>query len=475
MTPSFERPNLSSMGLPSPASGVPAAAPDAPHARIVLAIGSLGFFLITLDISIVNVALASITRDLGGGTPGQQWTIDGYTLLFACLLLFAGNLADRIGAKKALGLGILAFALASAACAAAPGIGALIAARCVQGAAAAVMLPASMALIREAFPDTRRRARALGVWAVGGAVAALVGQPLGGAITTVDWRLVFTINLPVCAGMLLCLLWVSPSPSRPARFDWAGQVLAILALAGLVYGLIEGGHSGFTSTPVILTLAAAVAGIAAFLAVQARGDHPMMPLGLFGSKGFRIALSVGFAFMIGNYGNVFITSLFLQQHLGLSPLRAGLVFIPSAFFAIAGNLASGPVTNRFGPRLPVVGGQLSMVVGLVALLATANLGSPLLVTVCIIPVGAGGSLAMPAVTGLVLDGVAPEQAGTASAVFNTFRQVGGAVAIAVFGALIADPKTFLPGMRASLAIAAVLLFTTALISLQVRSGRSSPA
>jgi DHA2 family methylenomycin A resistance protein-like MFS transporter len=464
---------LSNTSLPSPASGTSATAPDAPHARIVLTVGSLGFFLITLDISIVNVALPNITRELGGGTSGQQWTIDGYTLLFASLLLFAGNLTDRIGAKKALSLGIVAFTLASAACAAAPSIGTLIAARCLQGAGAAVMLPASMALIREAFPDTRRRARALGVWAVGGAVAALVGQPLGGALTTLDWRWVFTINLPVGIGMVLFLLTVAASPTRPARFDWAGQVLAIVALAGLVYGLIEGGHSGFASPTVVLTLVVAAAATVAFVIVQARTDHPMMPLELFGSKGFRIALSVGFAFMVGNYGNVFTTSLFLQQYLGLSPLHAGLVYIPSACLAIAGNLASGPVTNRFGPRVPVVAGQLLMVIGLVALLATAHLRSVLLVAVCVIPIGAGGALAMPAVTGVVLDGVTPRQAGTASAVFNTFRQVGGAVAIAVFGSLIAGSKTFLPGLRASLAIAAILLFITALASLRVRTQQTA--
>jgi DHA2 family methylenomycin A resistance protein-like MFS transporter len=201
----------------------------------------------------------------------------------------------------------------------------------------------------------------------------------------------------------------------------------------------------------------------------------MMPLELFTSKGFRIALSVGFAFMVGNYGNVFTTSLFLQQYLGLSPLRAGLVYLPSAVFAIAGNLVSGPITNRFGPRLPVVAGQVSMVIGLVALLATVHLRSVLLVAVCVIPIGAGGSLAMPAVTGVVLDGVDPGQAGTASAVFNTFRQVGGAVAIAVFGSLIAASPAFLPGMRASLAIAAALLFITALISLQVRGKAAASA
>jgi DHA2 family methylenomycin A resistance protein-like MFS transporter len=435
--------------------------------RTVLAVGSLGFFLITLDISIVNVALPNITRELGGGTTGQQWTIDGYTLLFASLLLFAGNLADRAGAKKALTLGIVTFTLASAACAAAPGIGVLVAARCVQGAGAAVMLPATMALIREAFPDTGRRARALGVWAVGGAVAALVGQPLGGLLTTADWRLVFTINLPVGVGMIVFLLTVARSPTRPARFDWAGQVLAIVALAALVYGLIEGGPARFA-------LVLAVAATTAFLIVQARGDHPMMPLGLFRSKGFQIALAVGFAFMVGNYGNVFVISLFLQQYLGLSPLHAGLVYIPSAIFAITANLVSGPITNRFGPRLPVVAGQVFMVIGLVGLLATVHLKSVPLVALCVIPIGGGGALAMPAVTGVVLDGVDPHQAGTASAVFNTFRQVGGAVAIAVFGSLIAGSPAFLPGARASLAIAAALLLITALAGLRVRT-RPTPS
>ena len=447
-----------------PATSAPA--PAAPHARTVLTVGSLGFFLITLDISIVNVALPNITRELGGGTAGQQWTIDGYTLLFASLLLFAGNLADRAGAKKALLLGIVAFTLASGACAAAPGIGVLVAARCLQGAGAAVMLPASMALIREAFPDTRQRASALGVWAVGGAVAALIGQPLGGLLTTFDWRLVFIINLPVGVGMVLFLLVVARSPTRPARFDWAGQVLAVVALSALVYGLIEHGPARFA---VILAVAAG----AGFLIVQARGDHPMMPLGLFRSAGFRIALAVGFAFMVGNYGNVFVTSLFLQQYLGLAPLQAGLVYLPAGFFAVTANLASGRIVNRFGPRLPVVAGQLSMVIGLVALLATVGLKSVALVALCVIPIGAGGALAMPAVTGVVLDGVDPDQAGTASAVFNTFRQVGGAVAIAVFGTLLAGSTSFLPGVRASLAIAAVLLLITTAISLRVRSRPAS--
>lgn len=434
----------------------------------MLAVGSLGFFLITLDISIVNVALARISDELGGGATAQQWIIDGYTLLFASLLLFAGTLSDRIGAKRSLVLGTALFLLASAACAAAPTAALLVAARCAQGAAAAVMLPASMALIREAYPDPRSRSKALGVWAVGGAVAGLVGQPLGGLLTTLDWRWVFTINLPVCALMVAFLALVGRSPTRPVRFDAVGQVLAVVALTGLVYGLIEGGHAGFTAPVVLATLTGAVLGLVAFVVVQARGSHPMVPLSLFRARGFRIALPIGFAFMVGNFGNVFVVSLYLQQHLGMSPLAAGLLFLPSAAFAVVGNLTSGLVANRLGPRLPVVGGQLLMVAGLVGLVLAARASAPVwVVAAALVPIGAGGSLAMPVVTGVVLQGVPAERAGAASAVFNTFRQVGGAVAIAVFGALLALPGGFVAGMSISLVVAAVLLTLTALSALRI--------
>ena len=295
-----------------------------------------------------------------------------------------------------------------------------------------------MALIREAYPDSRRRAQALGIWAVGGAVAGAVGPLLGGLLTTIDWRLAFGINLPVCAGMLVLLRYVSHSPRRPAPFDWAGQALALITLGALIFGLIHGGAVGFVDPSVIIVLAVAAVGLVGFLAVEARARHPMMPLPLFHSAGLRIALAVGFAFMAGWFGTVFYVSLFLQQHLGLTPLRAGLVFLPAALFSVIGNVASGRLRNRYGPRAPAVAGQLSMVIGLVALLLTAPLGSPALTSVLLILIGPGGSVAMPVMTSVVLDSVTPERAGVASAVFNTFRQVGGAVAVAVFGALLAN-------------------------------------
>jgi DHA2 family methylenomycin A resistance protein-like MFS transporter len=425
-------------------------------------IATLGFFLITLDILIVNVALTRIGLELGGGTAAQQWVIDAYTLAFATLLLLAGNLADRFGARRTIGIGIAGFTATSLLCALAPTMPGLIAARCAQGAAAALMLPASMALIREAFPDVGRRARALGIWAVGGAVATAAGPLLGGLLTTIDWRGVFWLNLPVGAAMLLLLPGVTRSVPRPAAFDWAGQVLGSIALAALIFGLIHGGAVGFGTGEVIATLALAVAAAIGFVVVERRVAHPMLPPDLLGGYGMRVAMTAGFTFMVGWYGTVFLVSLYLQQERGLSPLAAGLAFLPSAIVSIFGNLGSGVLTQRFGARFPAMAGQLSMAVGLVALMLTAGTGNPALIAALVVLIGGGGSIAMPQITGLVLAGVPPERAGIASGIFNTFRQVGGAVAIAIFGALVAAPSGFLPGMRVSLGLAAAALLVTGL-------------
>jgi DHA2 family methylenomycin A resistance protein-like MFS transporter len=235
--------------------------------------------------------------------------------------------------------------------------------------------------------------------------------------------------------------------------------------------LIEGGARGFSTPWVIGVLVLAGASLVAFVVVEGRVAHPMMPLTLFSSAGMRIAVVVGFAFLAAWFGTVFVGSLYLQQHLELSPLQTGLVFLPSAVLSVVGNLISGPVTNRFGARVPVLAGLVSMVVGLTLMALTAPVGSPWLTALVIVPIGAGGSLAMPPTTGLVLASVTPERAGGASAVFNTFRQVGGALAIAVFGALIAEPTRFLAGMQTSLAIAAALVLAAAAVAAGIRPAR----
>jgi MFS transporter, DHA2 family, methylenomycin A resistance protein len=198
-----------------------------------LAAAVVGFFMITVDAVVVNVALPSIGSELGGGITGLQWVVDGYTLMFAALLLSAGSLSDRIGARRAFGAGLMVFAAASVACGLAPVIGVLVTARFAQGAGAAVMMPSSMALIGQAYPDPVRRARAIAVWAMGGAVASSCGPLLGGVLTQVTWRLIFFINVPAGVVALLLLTRVMPSPRRPAPFDWAGQITAVMAMSGL--------------------------------------------------------------------------------------------------------------------------------------------------------------------------------------------------------------------------------------------------
>ncbi|MFT4228331.1 MFS transporter [Micropruina sp.] len=455
-----------------PSQGQTDPAPDS-GSGATLILASLGFFLITLDVSIVNLALPSIGRSLGGGTSTQQWVLDGYTLFFAALLLCLGNLSDRIGAKRAYVLGIALFGVASLLCAVAPSVVALIVARCLQGMTAALMLPPSMTLIREAFPEVRSRAKALGVWAAGGAVASAAGPVLGGVLSGWDWRLIFAVNVPVCAGMLALALRVRRSPRAAVPFDWAGQVLALVALGSIIYALIEGGVIGYADPMIVGLLVLGVAALAAFIWVQARVAHPMMPLDLFRSGAMRVAMFGGFTFIFAWFGSVFVASLYLQQQLHLAPALAGLVFLPSAVLAFFGNLFSGPLANRFGPRFPVVLGMTSLVVGLGALALLAPSGSVIAAGICLILIGCGGSVAMPPLAGVVLEYAPDGQAGVASAVSNTFRQIGGALAVALFGVLVASDVGFLVGMQLSLGVGALLALVCLVVSTTLAGARRS--
>jgi MFS transporter, DHA2 family, methylenomycin A resistance protein len=440
-----------------------------------LAAALLGFLVITLDDLVVNVALPVIGHDLGGGMTGLQWVVDGYTLLFAALLLSAGALSDRIGARRAFGGGLALFVAASAACGLAPSLGVLVAARLVQGAGAAVTMPASLALVRQAYPDPVKRARAIAVWAMGGAVASAAGTVAGGAATLLSWRMIFLINLPVVAVALLLLDRTARSPRRAVPFDWSGQAAAVLAMGALTYGAIEAGAAGFAAPRVLGALTVAVVALAVFLAAEAHGTHPMMPLDLFRSRTVVISVSVGFAFMVGFYGLIFLVSLYFQELRGLSVLDTGLAFLPMTALVAFLNPAAARLAERVGARVAIVAGQVLMVVGLLAL-GLVPAGTPTwLLAVLMFPVGLGGPLAIPPVTALLLDSVPPERAGTASAVLNTFRQVGGALAVAVFGALLAHHTTFLHGLRVSLLSAALLLLATAASSLLLRPTSAVPA
>jgi EmrB/QacA subfamily drug resistance transporter len=417
--------------------------------------------VVTLDATVVNVALPSVRADFGSGISGVQWVVDGYTLMFAALLLSAGALSDRIGARRAFGAGVLGFVAASATCGFAPSLGMLVAARLVQGAAAAVMMPSSMALIGQAFPNPVRRARAIGMWAMGGAAASSAGPVTGGLLTLASWRLIFFINVPAGAAALILLARTSPSPRRWAPFDWAGQATAVLAMGGLTYGAIEAGAAGLGAPRVLAAFAVAVAGLAVFLAVQARGAHPMVPPDLFRSRTMVIANVVGFAFVLGYYGLPFLMSLYLQQLRGLSALGAGAAFLPMMLIGAILTPFSARLAEKLGARALIITGLILMTAGLAAIAVTAPYMPVPGLALLMILTGLGGPLVMPPMTAVLLNSVPPHRAGTASGIFNTSRQVGGALAIAVFGALLASQAGFLAGLRTGLLIAAAVALTAA--------------
>jgi EmrB/QacA subfamily drug resistance transporter len=415
----------------------------------------LGFFVVTLDAVIVNVALPDIGADLGGGIAGLQWVVDGYTLLFAAFLLSAGSLTDRIGAKRAFGLGVAGFVVASVACGLAPSLATLVTFRFVQGAAAAVVMPSSMALIGQAYPDAVKRARAVAVWAMGGAVASSAGPVLGGLLTLASWRWIFLVNVPVGAVALVLLAKAARSLRRPVPFDWAGQVTSVVAMAALTFGAIEAGQSGFTDPWVVAAFAVAVLALAAFVAVQARVAHPMMPLDLFRSRVVAAAVVIGFAFMVGYYGMPFVMSLLLQHH-GLSPLGTGVVFLPMMLVGLVLTPLVPRVVERTGARVVVVTGLAAMTAGLIGLALLPGTAPTEVVAAVMVLVGLGGPTVIPPVIAVLLGAVPGHRAGTASGVLNTSRQLGGALAVAVFGALLAAPAGIEAGMRLSLLLAATV-------------------
>lgn len=441
--------------------------------RASLAVAMLGFFVVALDAQIVNVALPAIRNDFGGGLAGLQWVVTGYTLMFSALQLFAGTFSDRVGARSAYGVGMILFTAASAACAVSPGLAALVTGRILQGIGAALITPASLALIREAYQDAVQRGRAIVYWGLGGSVAAAAGPVLGGVLAEIDWRVIFLVNLPVGALALLVLARVARSPRRPRPFDWAGQVTAVLALASLTYGIIEGAATGYGSTEILAVFALGAVSLAVFMAVQVKARAPMLPLDIFSSRTVSTTLGVALATMAAFYGVVFLQSLYFQQQRGATALETGLLFLPMTALVALLNPLVARLMARFGQVAMIVAGQLLMALGLAGLCLLPADSPVLLVALVMVPVGVGGSFTVPPIIALVMDQVPVERGGTASGVVNTARQVGGSLGVAIFGAVLAG-QGFMDGLRASLGWTALILLILVFASLRLhRSNRNS--
>ncbi|WP_411978040.1 MFS transporter [Streptomyces phaeochromogenes] len=435
---------------------------------MALAAVLIGFFTIMVDAMIVNVALPSIGRGFGSGMTGLQWVVDGYTLAFAALLLSAGAISDRIGARKAFAVGLGLFVAASAVCGIAPNLGVLVAARLVQGAGAAMVVPASLALLRETFPDPAARAKAIALWGVSGSVGAAAGPVAGGLLTVIDWRMIFFVNVPVGAVALLLLRRAQPSPRQEAPFDWTGQVAAVAAMGALTYAVIEAGADGFGTARVLGAFAVAVVAAVVYFVAQARGRHPMTPLPLLRSRTMSLSAAIGFALNVGFYGMIFLLGLYLQQVHGLSALATGVGFLPMTVLTSFMGPVAARLATRFGARIPVLIGQILMAVGLLAMVAVPA-GAPVwLSVVLMVPVGAGGAMAVTALVALLLENVPAERAGVASGVLNAARQLGGALAVAAFGAMVADRAGFVSGLHTSLLIAAAVVAVSIVATVLLR-------
>lgn len=444
--------------------------PSQGHGPIFLTVfaASFGFALIQLDVTIVNVALPRIGAELHAPVTLLQWVVDSYALCFAALLLSAGFLGDRFGARKVYQGGLILFGLASVACGLAPSAPFLIAARALQGVGAAAMLPTSLALLNHVSGhDGKLRAKAVGWWTAAGSITIAAGPIVGGLLLgAAGWRSIFLVNLPICILAALQTLRVEETEAKAqGGFDIPGQILAILALAALTAAVIEAKPLGVTS---LFTLGLAAIGIAAtvgFLLVEAQSTHPMLPLGLFKHSTFSVAVAYGVIANLTYYGIIFVLSLYLQNALGYGPVQAGLAYLPltATFFIV--NIFSGWWTGHSGSRQPMVIGALIDAAGF-ALLLLLGAESPyvaMLPAFALLPAGMG--LGVPAMTSAVLASVEKRMSGLAAGVLNAARQAGGAVGVALFGALGGEQGAgIVAGLHQSSAIAVALLVVAALIA-----------
>jgi len=443
---------------------------------LTLAAMSLGFGVVQLDVTIVNTALNAIGSGFGGGMSALQWVVNAYTIGFAALILTAGALGDRFDAKRMFIGGFALFTLASSACAVAPSLHLLIAARAAQGVAAATLVPNSLALLNHAYPEANARGRAVGVWAAGASVALTAGPLAGGVlIALVGWRAIFLVNVPVgLVGLSLTWRFAGETPTAgDRRLDLPGQAAAILALGILAGAMIEGGKLGWRNALVLGGLAAAGVLAALFVLQERRAVQPMLPLQLFKRKAFASATLIGVLANTAFYGLIFVLSLYFQQIDGLSPFQTGLAFTPMLGVVLPVNLLAPRLSERLGAPGVIAIGALIASAGALGLLV-AHSGTPY-AWLCaqLVALGGGLGLLVPPMTAMLLGSVDRSYSGIASGVLNSARQTGSVVGVALFGAFVASGLDFAAGMKASLAIAAGLLVASAGVAILGRERRQS--
>ncbi len=456
------------------------------NAKWVLALTAAAAIMVTLDLLVVAAALSTIRLDLGASAEQLQWTVTAYGLVFAVLLMTGAALGDRFGRRRVFMLGLGLFAAASAACALAPGIEWLVAARAVQGAGAALVMPLAVALLTASVP-AGRRGRTLGTFEALTGIATIAGPPVGGLMAQAfGWQWIFWINVPIALVVIpLVARHVQESRGTDTALDLRGLVLVTGGVFGLVWGLVRGNPAGWDSASVIVPLVAGAGLLAAFVAWELRADQPMLPMGLFRKRAFSAGTVASVFLFAALYGSVFFLAQFMNTGLGHGPLAAGLLLVPWTATTIFASPLAGALADRVGNRPLLVGGLAVNAVGLgwLALIAAPDLSYGAMVWPLIV-MGIGAATAIPVVQNAVLGGIEHEAIGKASGANSMTQELGGAFGVAVLVAAFtaagsyATATSFVDGFAVAMWVCAGLALAGAVaaacVGTPVRTAEASP-
>jgi EmrB/QacA subfamily drug resistance transporter len=405
----------------------------------VLLVCCLSLFIVGLDITAMNVALPSIGRDLHSSIPGLQWTVGAYTLVMASLLMFSGSTADRFGRKRTFVVGLSVFSVASLLCSLAPSVEVLVASRVLQAVGGSMMNPVAMSIITNAFTNPRERAQAVGVWGAVFGISMALGPIVGGTlVSSVGWRSIFWINIPVgLAAIALTLRFIPESRApRPRRFDPVGQALVIVMLASLTYGIIEAPGRGWSSAVIVAAFSASGVALLALLLYEPRREDPLIDLRFFRSIPFASSITISVAAFAAFGGFLFLNTLYLQEVRGLAPVQAGLALVPVAVMTVVASPLSGRIVGRRGPRVPLMISGVCLVTAC-AMLTGIGPATPFAwLFAAYVVFGLGFGFVNAPITNAAVSGMPRAQAGVASAIATTSRQFGQTLGVAVVGAIV---------------------------------------
>jgi EmrB/QacA subfamily drug resistance transporter len=400
----------------------------------------MSLLLVSLDLTILNVALPAVQKELHASVSGLQWTLDAYTLVLASLLMLSGSTADRIGRRRTFQTGLLLFTAGSALCSLAPSLEWLVVFRMVQAVGGSMLNPVAMSIITNTFTEPRERARAIGVWGGVVGISMAAGPIVGGVLVqSVGWRSIFWINVPVgLAALVLTALFVPESRApRPRRVDPVGQLLVIVLLGSVTYSIIEAPSAGWSSPVILGCVALAVCALVALLAYERRRQEPLIELRFFRSAPFSGATVIAVSAFAALGGFLFVNTLYLQRERGLSALDAGLYLLPMASMILVCAPLAGRIVGNRGPRVPLLLAGTFMTASGVLFAAFDAESSNTLLFPAYVLFGMGFGFVNAPITNTAVSGMPRAQAGVAAAIASTSRQVGSSLGVAVIGAAVA--------------------------------------